>query len=98
MAADEWPQRLIRFTDWSRAEATAVEHLLPVLIAHESELAQWSFLRKFPWWRLRYRAAGPDTAKALDAALDELVDAMSSLPGREASTSRKRQPSAAPPR
>ncbi|GAA3211558.1 hypothetical protein GCM10020256_10430 [Streptomyces thermocoprophilus] len=75
MAADEWPQRLIRFTDWSRAEATAVEHLLPVLIAHESELAQWSFLRKFPWWRLRYRAAGPDTAKALDAALDELVDA-----------------------
>ncbi|MFI2548298.1 methyltransferase, FxLD system [Streptomyces rochei] len=75
MAADEWPQRLIRFTDWSRAEATAVEHLLPVLIAQESELAQWSFLRKSPWWRLRYRAAGPDTAKALDAALDELVDA-----------------------
>lgn len=75
MAADAWPQRLIRFTDWSHAEATAVEHLLPVLIAHESELAQWSFLRKFPCWRLRYRPAHPDSAKALDAALDELVDA-----------------------
>ncbi|MGZ0198899.1 methyltransferase, FxLD system [Streptomyces sp. RM1] len=75
MAADEWPQRLIRFTDWSRAEATAVEHLLPVLTAQESELAQWSFLRKHPWWRLRYRPAGPDSAKGLDAALDELVHA-----------------------
>ncbi|QEV04912.1 methyltransferase, FxLD system [Streptomyces prasinus] len=75
MAADEWPQRLIRFTDWSSAEATAVEHLLPVLTAHKQELAQWSFLRKFPWWRLRYRPAGPDAAKGLDAALDELVDA-----------------------
>ncbi|MGW2137611.1 methyltransferase, FxLD system [Streptomyces sp. NPDC001773] len=75
MAADAWPQRLIQFTDWSHAEATTVEHLLPVLIAQESELAQWSFLRKFPCWRLRYRPASPDSAKALDAALDELVDA-----------------------
>ncbi|MEW1687524.1 methyltransferase, FxLD system [Streptomyces sp. NPDC091265] len=75
MAADAWPQRLIQFTDWSHAEATAVEHLLPVLIAHESELAQWSFLRKSPCWRLRYRPAHPDSATALDAALDELVDA-----------------------
>lgn len=75
MAADTWPQRLIQFTDWSHAEATTVEHLLPVLITQESELAQWSFLRKFPCWRLRYRPASPDSAKALDAALDELVDA-----------------------
>ncbi|MFF2652660.1 methyltransferase, FxLD system [Streptomyces sp. NPDC058045] len=75
MTADEWPQRLIRFTDWSRAEATATEHLLPVLTTQQSELAQWSFLRKYPWWRLRYRPAGPDSAKGLDAALDELVDA-----------------------
>ncbi|MEV6726610.1 methyltransferase, FxLD system [Streptomyces xanthochromogenes] len=75
MAEDEWPQRLIRFTDWSSAEATVVEQLLPVLIAQESELAQWSFLRKFPWWRLRYRPAGPDSAQVLDAVLDELVDA-----------------------
>lgn len=73
MAADEWPQRLIQFTDWNRAETTAVEHLLPVLTAHESELTQWSFLRKSPSWRLRYRPAGPDAAKVLDAALDELV-------------------------
>lgn len=75
MAAEEWPQRLIRFTDWNRAETTAVEHLLPMLTAEESELAQWSFLRKFPHWRLRYRPAGPDAAKGLDTTLDELVDA-----------------------
>ncbi|MFG2153195.1 methyltransferase, FxLD system [[Kitasatospora] papulosa] len=75
MAADAWPQRLVQFTDWSHAEATTVEHLLPVLIAQESELAQWSFLRKFPCWRLRYRPGSPDSAKALDAVLDELVDA-----------------------
>ncbi|BDM67517.1 O-methyltransferase [Streptomyces nigrescens] len=75
MAADEWPQRLIRFTDWSRAETTAVEHLLPLLTAQEAELTQWSFLRKFPWWRLRYRPVGPDSAEELDAALDELVAA-----------------------
>ncbi|MEU3261460.1 methyltransferase, FxLD system [Streptomyces albidoflavus] len=73
MAADEWPQRLIRFTDWTRAEATTVEHLLPVLIAQESELAQWSFLRKYPWWRLRFRPAGSDSAKVLDASLNRLV-------------------------
>ncbi|WP_322500258.1 methyltransferase, FxLD system [Streptomyces rochei] len=75
MAADAWPQRLIRFADWSRAEATAVEHLLPVLTAQESELAQWSFLRKFPWWRLRFRPVGPTSTQGLDAALDELVGA-----------------------
>ncbi|MEN8654356.1 methyltransferase, FxLD system [Streptomyces sp. 21So2-11] len=72
---DEWPQRLIQFTDWSRAEATTVEHLLPVLFAQESELAQWSFLRKSPCWRLRYRPAAPGAEKVLDAALDELVGA-----------------------
>ncbi|MFF2382628.1 methyltransferase, FxLD system [Streptomyces sp. NPDC058108] len=75
MTDSEWPQRLIRFTDWSRAEATVVEHLLPVLIAQEAEGAQWSFLRKFPWWRLRYHPASPDATKVLDAALDELVRA-----------------------
>ncbi|MGW5096292.1 methyltransferase, FxLD system [Streptomyces nodosus] len=75
MTAEGWPQRLIRFSDWNRAEATAVEHLLPVLTDQETELAQWSFLRKFPWWRLRYRPAGPESSKVLDAALDELIDA-----------------------
>ncbi|MCX2969413.1 MULTISPECIES: methyltransferase, FxLD system [Streptomyces] len=73
MAADEWPQRLIRFTDWSRAEATAVKYLLPVLTDQQAELSQWSFLRKYPSWRLRYRPAGPDSSKNLDAALNELV-------------------------
>ncbi|WP_399932205.1 methyltransferase, FxLD system [Streptomyces kanamyceticus] len=75
MAAEEWPQRLIRFADWDRAETTAVQYLLPVLIDLEPDLGQWSFLRKFPSWRVRYRPAGPDSSKGLDAALDELVAA-----------------------
>ncbi|MFJ9113823.1 thiopeptide-type bacteriocin biosynthesis protein [Streptomyces sp. NPDC102283] len=55
-------------------EATAVKQL-PVLTAQESELAQWSFLRKSPCRRLRYRHVGPDSAKVLDTAPDDLVDA-----------------------
>ncbi|GHC77027.1 methyltransferase, FxLD system [Streptomyces flavofungini] len=75
MAAAEWPQRVIQFTDWDRSEITAVEHLLPLLATHGAELSQWSFLRKSPSWRVRFRPAGPEAAKRLDMALDELVAA-----------------------
>ncbi|MFJ2247476.1 methyltransferase, FxLD system [Streptomyces sp. NPDC094461] len=73
MAPDEWLQRVIQFTDWAHAETVAVEHLLPLLTTEDPGLTQWSFLRKFPAWRLRYRATDGDPAKRLDAALDELV-------------------------
>ncbi|MGW8552837.1 methyltransferase, FxLD system [Streptomyces tubercidicus] len=75
MAPSEWQQRVIQFTDWGRAEHTAVKHLIPVLTTADTELPQWSFLRKFPAWRLRYRPTGQDHARRLDAALDELVTA-----------------------
>ncbi|MDQ0810199.1 protein-L-isoaspartate(D-aspartate) O-methyltransferase [Streptomyces sp. B3I7] len=73
MAPEEWPQRVLTFTAWDQAEKTAAQHLLPLLAANNAELAHWSFLRKFPTWRLRYRPAGPAAAKRLDLALDELV-------------------------
>ncbi|MER5821451.1 methyltransferase, FxLD system [Streptomyces mirabilis] len=75
MAPEEWPQRVLTFTAWDQAETTAAQHLLPLLAANNAELAHWSFLRKFPTWRLRYRPAGPAAAKRLDLALDELVSA-----------------------
>ncbi|MFF7174830.1 methyltransferase, FxLD system [Streptomyces pseudovenezuelae] len=75
MAPEEWPQRVLIFTAWDQAETTAAQHLLPLLAANNAELAHWSFLRKFPTWRLRYRPAGPAAAKRLDLALDELVSA-----------------------
>lgn len=73
MAPEEWPQRVLIFTAWDQAETTAAQHLLPLLTANNAELAHWSFVRKFPAWRLRYRPGGPAAAKRLDLALDELV-------------------------
>jgi protein-L-isoaspartate(D-aspartate) O-methyltransferase len=75
MAPDEWQQRIIRFSDWDRAEHTVVQHLMPVLHGVDMELPQWSILRKFPSWRLRYRPTSLDVTKRLNAALDELVTA-----------------------
>ncbi|WP_066938283.1 methyltransferase, FxLD system [Streptomyces sp. NBRC 110611] len=74
MTHGEWPQRVIQFADWSSAETVAVEHLLPLLDSQDGGLTQWSFLRKYPSWRLRYRPTGPDDAERLDRALDELVN------------------------
>ncbi|WP_432008816.1 methyltransferase, FxLD system [Streptomyces bacillaris] len=75
MAQDEWPQRVLNFPSWGEAEAAIVGHLLPVLTANDTGLAQWSFLRKAPVWRLRYRPTSPAAAKCLDLALDDLVAA-----------------------
>jgi protein-L-isoaspartate(D-aspartate) O-methyltransferase len=69
---DEWPQRVIEFTDWSGAESLAVKHLRPVLAAANGAPLQWSFIRKAPTWRLRYRAA-PNGYPHLDQTLDALV-------------------------
>ncbi|MGC5042481.1 methyltransferase, FxLD system [Streptomyces albidoflavus] len=73
MTPEEWPQRVLTFTEWEQAETTAAQHLLPVLAANNTELAHWSFLRKFPTWRLRYRPSTPAAAQPLDFALNELV-------------------------
>ncbi|MGM9336239.1 methyltransferase, FxLD system [Streptomyces murinus] len=71
MTPDEWPQRVLRFSDWDRAENVAVDGLLPALEA--SGLEQWAFLRKAPAWRVRFHACSPAATKDLDRALDALV-------------------------
>ncbi|WP_405803399.1 methyltransferase, FxLD system [Streptomyces sp. NBC_01187] len=70
MPDDEWPQRVIEFTDWSDAERVAVVHLRPLLASGDT--LQWSFIRKAPTWRLRYRPT-LGCFPGLDQALDTLV-------------------------
>jgi protein-L-isoaspartate(D-aspartate) O-methyltransferase len=73
MAPTEWPQRILNFTDWDQAERTAVERLLPVLADPGLGLAEWSYIRKHPAWRLRYRSGSPEVRQRLDDALAALV-------------------------
>lgn len=53
---DCWPQLLIEWPSWDTAEATAVRRLQPALATaeHEGRLDRWFFVRKYPYWRLRY--------------------------------------------
>ncbi|MEU6036119.1 methyltransferase, FxLD system [Actinomadura sp. NPDC047616] len=75
MAPPEWPQRLIQFTDWPNAEMVAVEHLLPALVATHvgEELTRWSFVRKYPTWRLRHHTSDQRVSQRLDRVLDDLM-------------------------
>jgi protein-L-isoaspartate(D-aspartate) O-methyltransferase len=75
MAPDEWPQCVIQFTHWPSAEEVAVDYLRPALDAAEAdgELIQWSFLRKYPCWRLRYRPTDNRASQHLARVLDDLV-------------------------
>ena len=75
MAPDEWPQCVIQFTHWPSAEEVAADSLRPALDAAEAdgELIQWSFLRKHPCWRLRYRPTDNRASQHLARVLDDLV-------------------------
>ncbi|MEU8784758.1 thiopeptide-type bacteriocin biosynthesis protein [Streptomyces sp. NPDC048637] len=74
MAPDEWPQRLVQFATWPESEQLAAEYLLPELeiSAAEGEIAQWSFLRKFPCWRIRYQPTDDRASTRLDSLLGRL--------------------------
>ncbi|MFE0765337.1 methyltransferase, FxLD system [Streptomyces smyrnaeus] len=73
MATEEWPQRVLTFAAWERAETIVIDNLFPLLVAEGDRLGPWAFLRKFPTWRLRYRPVGPAAAARLDSALDDLI-------------------------
>ncbi|MBL7489729.1 thiopeptide-type bacteriocin biosynthesis protein [Frankia sp. AgB1.9] len=64
MHSDPWRQLNVAFPDWSCAELTAVAHLGPLLTAAEDDgrLDAWFFIRKAPYWRIRYSAADPTAA------------------------------------
>jgi thiopeptide-type bacteriocin biosynthesis protein len=51
-----WLQVNIAFSDWSRAEQTALARLAPLLRTTEDEgaISAWFFIRKRPCWRVRY--------------------------------------------
>ncbi|EHR52395.1 thiopeptide-type bacteriocin biosynthesis domain [Saccharomonospora marina XMU15] len=73
-----WWQVYLRFTDWTRAEHTATQHLAPLLtLAADDGLSSgWWFIRKHPCWRLRLRV-GPDhrddLVQTLSSAFDDLT-------------------------
>ncbi|WP_433547147.1 methyltransferase, FxLD system [Streptomyces sp. CA-294286] len=73
MPTDEWPQRVIEFTNWADAEPVTTSRLLPALT--ELDSTQWAFVRKHPTWRLRLRPTDGMNLQRLDDELDSLTTA-----------------------
>ncbi|GAA2166518.1 thiopeptide-type bacteriocin biosynthesis protein [Actinomadura napierensis] len=73
----DWCQFLIEFSDWSSAEETAIEHLVPLLhpIEANASITEWWFIRKHPCWRLRLRKGTSHQPPDLIKALNELAAA-----------------------
>lgn len=75
-AEREWFQVRIQFADWNAAEQIGARELLPRMARLErtGAIAGWWFLRKYPCWRIRVRAAASsDPGQLVPPALDELV-------------------------
>jgi len=69
---DDGQQVLIEWAWWERAEQAASTLLLPALETGERHgLTDWWFIRKRPYWRLRY-TGGPTARAFLDTALGRL--------------------------
>ncbi|SDD86964.1 thiopeptide-type bacteriocin biosynthesis protein [Glycomyces harbinensis] len=65
-----WLQTNVRLVDPTRAERYCADILWPAIWSgiEDNVLGGWFFVRKTPWWRLRYRAAlgvEPERARAL---------------------------------
>jgi protein-L-isoaspartate(D-aspartate) O-methyltransferase len=75
MSDGDWPQCVIEFANPKAAERVAVEHLRPELAGAHADglIAQWSFIRKRPFWRLRYRPTGSRAGRRLAGLLDRLA-------------------------
>lgn len=72
-----WWHAYLHFTDWTEADSTFTEHVLPLLRTAEAENAihGWWYTRKHPCWRLRLREQGQHaSAPYVRAGLDRLVD------------------------
>lgn len=70
----DWYQVYVQLPDWSTAEQTAAEHLVPIL---DSTGASWWYIRKHPCWRVRAQPSGDtttvDLAVELTVQLDDLA-------------------------
>lgn len=75
-----WQQVTVEFADYTTAEQAAAAHLLPIMDRADADglVASWWFIRKAPWWRLRYQpshqTAEATARQALHTALDTLRD------------------------
>lgn len=71
----EWPQCVIEFADRQTAEEVAWRTLRPALTVAEAEgvIARWFFIRKAPYWRLRYWPAKSDARQYFAQLLDRLA-------------------------
>lgn len=70
-----WRQVNVAFSDWAKAEHTAVTHLAPMLVAAEEEklVTAWFFTRKTPCWRIRYVPGNERTQEYLRNHLNDLI-------------------------
>ncbi|MFI6705463.1 thiopeptide-type bacteriocin biosynthesis protein [Nonomuraea sp. NPDC050478] len=75
MDSRPWRQVNVTFTDWAKAERTAVAHLAPLLVKAEDErlITTWFFVRKIPCWRVRYIPSGERAQADVRGHLDGLV-------------------------
>jgi protein-L-isoaspartate(D-aspartate) O-methyltransferase len=74
MEPGDWPQAVIEFADRKVAEQIAMEHLGPQLATAQenSVITGWWFIRKTPFWRLRYWPAHSGARRHLALVLDGL--------------------------
>lgn len=72
-----WHQIMIEFADRDSGERVGVERLGPELAAADVEgiIDGWFFIRKTPYWRLRYRPIHPAATAHLATFLDNLAAA-----------------------
>lgn len=75
MDAGDWPQVVIEFADRSVAERVAVKRLRPELTGAQADCAitTWWFLRKAPYWRVRYLPDETHARERLVSVLDGLA-------------------------
>lgn len=75
MEPGDWRQAVIEFADRRSAEQVAAGHLRPGLAEAEADgvIDRWFFIRKFPYWRLRYAPSGDAGRQRLAQVLDTLA-------------------------
>lgn len=75
MDTGDWPQLVIEFADRSVAERVVVECLRPELASAHADgvITTWWFLRKSPYWRVRYLSDDTRAWTRLSQVLDALV-------------------------
>jgi thiopeptide-type bacteriocin biosynthesis protein len=66
----QWHQVNVTFPDWDRAEPDAAARIAPSL---STATDAWFFIRKHPYWRIRYQPAGPGTQADVERHLNELA-------------------------